>query len=154
MTIFINCLITFAACLAISFNFNVKGKLILYAALGGGITFFAYQISSPFESVIFQNFLASLVASIYSESLARMLKVPATTFLIISIIPLVPGSNLYRTMELCINNELDRFPASALETLGIAGAIALGILIVSSLFRFIYVIMHKQPHKVISKKYH
>lgn len=147
MKIYLDSLITFAACFAISIHFNVKGKLILYAALGGGLTYFSYAISSPIGSIIMQNFIASIVASIYSESLARILKVPATTFLIISIIPLVPGSNLYRTMELCINSKLSKFASAAVETLGIAGAIALGILIVSSMFRFAYVITKLRPHK-------
>lgn len=147
MDILLDSLITFTACYAISIHFNVKGRLMLYAALGGGLTYFSYALSSPADSVIMQNFIASIVASIYSESLARMLKVPATTFLIISIIPLVPGSNLYRTMELCIDSKLSKFASSAVETLGIAGAIALGILLVSSLFRFAYVITKLKPHK-------
>lgn len=132
--------------MAISVHYNVKGNLVLFVAIGGAMTFFTYEISSPLQSVILQNFLASVIASIYSESLARIIKVPATTFLIISIIPLVPGSNLYRSMELCINKEIAKFASSTLETLGIAGAIALGILLVSSLFRFAYVIIHIKPH--------
>lgn len=147
MDLFLDCLITFTACFAISIHFNVKGKLIFFAALGGALSYYTYVISSPTNSVIIQNFFASIVASIYSESLARILKVPAPTFLIISIIPLVPGSNLYRTMELCISSKLSKFASSAVETLGIAGAIALGILLVSSMFRFAYVIQKLNLHK-------
>lgn len=149
--LFIKCLIIFAACTAISVHYNVKGRLVLFVAVGGTLTFLTYELSSPLHSVIFQSFLASIVASIYSEALARVIKVPATTFLIISIIPLVPGSNLYHSMELCINNELSKFASSTLETLGIAGAIALGILLVSSLFRFVHVIVHFKPHLPIYK---
>lgn len=152
MNILIQCFITFIACVSISIHFNVKGKLLTYSALGGAITFFVYILSSPLNSVAMQSFVASIAASIYSESLARIIKVPATTFLIISIIPLVPGSNLYYTMELCINNEIMNFLTSALNTLGIAGAIALGILLVSSLFRFITAIRQIYAAKALHHK--
>ena len=139
MSIFTQCLITFIACVSISIHFNVKGRLLVFAAFGGAVTYLTYCLSAPTENTIAQVFIATMVASIFSESLARIIKVPATTFLIISIIPLVPGSNLYQTMELAINGEILTFASSALNTLGIAGAIALGILLVSSAFRFVTV---------------
>ena len=114
---------------------------MLYAAIGGTITFLVFSLSSGVESMAMQCFLASLFASIYSETLARIVKVPATTFLIVSIIPLVPGGDLYRTMEYCINREIMQFASSALGTLGTAGSIALGILLVSSLYRFTFGIL-------------
>ena len=149
MSILMQCFITFIACIAISIHFNVKGKLLLYSALGGAVTFFIFRIFDPLGNVAIQSFLASIIASIYSETLARILKVPATAFLIISIIPLVPGSNLYYTMKYAIDNEMMNFLSSAINTLGIAGAIALGILLTSSAFRFITVIRlpYKKKHK-------
>ena len=150
MSIFLQCVITFIACIAIGIHFNVKGKLLIYSALGGGVTFFVFRIFDPLGNVAIQSFLASIVASIYSEALARIIKVPATTFLIISIIPLVPGSNLYYTMKHAIDNEMMNFLTSAINTLGIAGAIALGILLISSAFRFVTVI--RLPNKLKKRK--
>lgn len=138
MTILYHAILTFLASIATSINFNVKAIYILYNAIGGMITYLVYNLSSPVNSMAMQCFLASMFASIYSEILARILKVPATTFLIVSIIPLVPGGDLYKTMEYCINKEIIKFMTSALNTLGIAGSIAFGILIVSSLFRFVF----------------
>lgn len=140
MNILLLCLVTFIGCVAYSIHFNIRGRYLFVAALGSSLTYFAYYISDPLGPETVKAFLASLVASIFAETLARIMKVPATTFLIISIIPLVPGSNLYYSMELCISGEIMPFLSSALETLGIAGAIALGILLVSSIFRFIRVI--------------
>lgn len=150
MSIFLQCVITFIACISIGIHFNVKGKLLLYSALGGAVTFFIFRIFDPLGNVAIQSFLASMVASIYSETLARIIKVPATTFLIISIIPLVPGGNLYYTMKHAIDNEMMNFLTSAINTLGIAGAIALGILLISSAFRFVTVI--RLPYKLKKSK--
>lgn len=144
-------ILTFVACLALGVHFNLKGWLMVVAALGGALTLFIYEISSPLNSVVTRSFVASVISSIYAEMLARKLKVPATTFLIIAIIPLVPGSNLYYTMELCINRQIMPFIRSALQTLGIAGAIALGILFVSSFFRFITVIKNVSVRKKFSQ---
>ncbi len=141
MTLLYECILIFLACIAISINFNVKSFHILYTAIGGAITYLAFTLSSGLNNVAMQCFLASMFASVYSETLARIVKVPATTFLIVSIIPLVPGSDLYKTMEYCINREIMKFASSALNTLGIAGSIALGILLVSSLFRFTFGIL-------------
>lgn len=140
MNILLLCLVTFIGCIAYSIHFNLRGRYLFVAAIGATLTYFAYYLSDPLGPEPVKVFLASLVASIFAEALARIMKVPATTFLIICIIPLVPGSNLYYSMELCINGEIMQFISSALETLGIAGAIALGILLVSSIFRFITVI--------------
>lgn len=141
MTILYQSILTFLACVAISINFNVKAFHVLYAAIGGAITFMVFSLASCLNNVAMQCFLASMTASIYSETLARIVKVPATTFLIVSIIPLVPGSDLYHTMEYCINQEIMNFLSSALNTFGIAGSIALGILLVSSLYRFTFGIL-------------
>ncbi len=141
MTLLYESILTFLACIAISISFNIKAYYMLYAAIGGTITFLVFSLSSGVDSIAMQCFLASLFASIYSETLARIVKVPATTFLIVSIIPLVPGGDLYRTMEYCINREIMQFASSALGTLGTAGSIALGILLVSSLYRFTFGIL-------------
>ncbi|BBF43286.1 integral membrane protein [Lachnospiraceae bacterium KM106-2] len=142
-------ILTFIACLGLSIHFNLKGYLMAVAAFGGALTLFVFEIAQPMHSIVAQSFVASIVSSIYAESLARKLKVPATTFLIIAIIPLVPGSNIYHTMELCINRQIMPFITAALQTLGIAGAIALGILFVSSIFRFITVIKNVSARKRI-----
>lgn len=143
MELFFLCLVTFTGCVGYSIHFNIPPRFIPIAALGGTLTYFTYYIMKPYDGMIACSFFGSVVSSIYAESLARLLKVPATTFLIISIIPLVPGSNLYHTMELCISGEIMDFIAAAIQTLGIAGAIALGILLVSSIFRFITIIRRK-----------
>ncbi len=135
-------LATFTACVGYCIHFNVRGRYLYFAAIGGTITFLTYMLCAPLGNVTARSFIASMVASVYSESLARVIKVPATTFLIISIIPLVPGGTLYLAMEYGINNDIMSFMSTALSTLGIAGAIALGILLVSSFFRFITSVMN------------
>lgn len=80
-------------------------------------------------------FIAASAAAVYSEIMARRFKAPVNMYLIIGIIPLVPGGTTYYAMISLISGDgvvaLDR----ALEAFGSAGAIAMGIFAVSSAVR-------------------
>ena len=67
--------------------------------------------------------------------MARICKVPATLFLTVAFLPLVPGGGMYYTMEYCMRGETELFMETGLHTLALAGAIAVGIMLVSSLMR-------------------
>lgn len=83
---------------------------------------------------LIQYFIATVIIALYSEIMARIHKVPITVYLIAALIPLVPGSGIYYTMEHAltgISTPLETF----IHTIAIAGSLAFGILLVSSLFR-------------------
>ena len=67
--------------------------------------------------------------------MARVVKAPVTVFLLIALFPLVPGGGIYYTMEYGLLGETQQFLESLLSTLGTAGALAVGILLVSSAMR-------------------
>ena len=103
--------------------------------LGGAIGWFVYLLCRPLQNDIVQFFIATVVITIYSEVMARIHKVPVTGYLLIALLPMVPGGGIYYTMEYCIAGNTQMFLETGLHTLGIAGALALGILLVSSLNR-------------------
>lgn len=118
--------------------FNIKGKKLFYAALGGGISWFVslycegmgFNITSSF-------FISSIIFSIYSEIMARVLKTPVTTLIICALIPLVPGGGMYYTMYEAINGNIMESIELGLNTLSSAGSLALGIIFVSTLTRLL-----------------
>ena len=76
--------------------FNIRGKKLLAAALGGFLSWAAFltlRMFIPNDPVCY--FLVSVLISLYSEIMARRLKTPTTTFLMTSLIPLIPGGSLY-----------------------------------------------------------
>lgn len=116
--------------------YNIHGSGILICAFGGALGWLTYLLSAPLlQSSIAQTFAAALVISAYAEIMARIRKCPVTGYLLVAIFPLVPGGGIYYTMEYAIRGEIDAFLASFLHTLGLAGAIAVGVLLVSSLVR-------------------
>lgn len=135
MEAYLPCFYGFVACMAVCLVFNVRGKLIFFTSLGGAIGWFIYLLFSPLQNDIVQFFIATVVITVYSEVMARVHKVPVTGYLLIALLPMVPGGGIYYTMEYCIAGNTQMFLETGLHTLGIAGSLALGILLVSSLNR-------------------
>jgi len=129
-------LFAFAACAGFAVIYNIHGLGILICALGGSLGWLVYLLTAPvLHSEIAQSFVAAVVISIYSESMARLRKCPVTGYQLVAFFPLVPGGAIYYTMEHAINGETNRFLSSLLHTMGIAGALAVGVLLVSSAVR-------------------
>ena len=123
-----------SGCFAIVFN--IYGSGIFICAFGGALSWLTYLLSAPLlHSDIAQTFLAAIVISVYAERMARIRKCPVTGYLLVAIFPLVPGGGIYFTMEHAINGEIDAFLDSFLHTLGLAGVLAVGVLLVSSFVR-------------------
>lgn len=120
---------------------NVKRNKIVYGCLGGVVSTFLYCVCVEAGlTPLLQNLISAAVVTLYAEVLARVIKAPATVFLIPSIIPLVPGGRLYYTMRAIVDGDADSAKIYAMETIVIALGIAVGIVVISLVF---YHISHK-----------
>lgn len=120
---------------------NVKRNKIVYGCLGGVVSTFLYcACVEAGLTPLLQNLIPAAVVTLYAEVLARVIKAPATVFLIPSIIPLVPGGRLYYTMRAIVDGDADSAKIYAMETIVIALGIAVGIVVISLVF---YHISHK-----------
>lgn len=131
-------LASFCATIGFGILFNIKGKNLIFAGIGGGISWFMYEggVLLGF-SVIASMFVSALVFSTYSEICARVLKTPVTTIVVCALIPLVPGGGMYYTMYDAINGNAVATWDKASSTLLSAGALALGVIFVSSVTKLI-----------------
>jgi uncharacterized membrane protein YjjB (DUF3815 family) len=129
------CAWAFLACAAFCIVYNIRGWMLVVASLGGSVGWLVYLLLAPLGNDIVQFFLATVVTAVNSEILARVFKKPATEFQIVALLPMVPGGGIFYTMEYCVIGNNAMFLQTGLHTLGIAGALAMGILLVSSLFR-------------------
>ena len=136
MQSYLACLFAFLACGAFCFMFEVRKPLfILLCSLIGAAAWAVFLLMGSMGSEILRYFVATLVVSSLSELCARILKAPATIFLIIGIIPLVPGGGLYYCMESLINGDYATFAQKGLQTAAYAGTIAVGVSMVTSIVR-------------------
>ncbi|MGN1417234.1 MAG: threonine/serine exporter family protein [Oscillospiraceae bacterium] len=143
-----SCLFSTAACAAFAVQFNIRPKHLLLASAGGFISqiIFSFMDYLNFGEMT-STFAAAAAAALFSEILARGLHVPANMYLIVSIIPLVPGGMLYSTMYAFIMHNSETGADLALRTIGVAGAIAMGIFVVSSFFRIAGIARTKRSKK-------
>ena len=83
------------------------------------------------------NLFAAVFAALYAEVMARVRKCPAMPYLVIATLPMLPGAGVYYTMSMGLEGEMMTAVGKGLETVGIAGSLAVGILLVSTLFRLV-----------------
>lgn len=123
-------------CIGFAILFNIHGKGVFIASLGGLFTWMVYMIVIRLGgSAIAANFWSSLFAGFFSEVMARVRKKPAIAYLVVAIFPLLPGAGVYYTMNYAVRRQMDLFASTGMRTAAVAGIMAVGILLVSTLFR-------------------
>lgn len=128
--------------------FHIKKNKLIYGCIGGVLSITVYFICEELGmSALMQNMIAAIVATLYAEVVARIVKAPSTVFLIPSIIPLTPGSLLYYTMRAVVDGEVQLAKSRGEETLMVALGIAVGIVLISVIF---YQISHKDVQLKVS----
>lgn len=149
MTILTNyllpCVYVFAACIGFSFLFNIRGLGMVICAAGGSLGWLVYLLSAPLlHSDLLQIFVAALALSVYAEIMARVRKCPVTGYQLVALFPLVPGGGIYYAMEHAISGETELFLSTLMHTLGQAGSLAVGVLLVSSAVRLLNGVLHRR----------
>lgn len=136
MNLILHFLLSYIAGIGFCLLFSVRKRNIPLAALGSATSWMLFQyLQSMGMSSVFATLLSGLVLGIMTELFAIWLKSPATNFVIIGIIPLVPGLKVYQGMLFLINNELMKGISTILEAMFIAVAIGVSILVSSSVAR-------------------
>lgn len=121
--------------------FHVRGWKLILAALGGGLSWTLYLLLAPvLPSEFTRYFFSAFFVAVYAEFFARKMKTPATTFLIPSIIPHIPGGSLYHTMRYALLKQWSACFHQAFYTVKLALGLALGIVAVLSLLSVVEVI--------------
>ncbi len=103
-------------------------------AISGGVYLLVVGVN---QNEIFAYFLSALVVTIVSHGASKILKVPTLVFLVAGILPTVPGSSLYRSVYYIINRADNLAINYFIETLAIAGVIALAIFAGESIYKAI-----------------
>ena len=128
----------FGGCIGFFILFNIPGPGGFLCARGGTLTWICYRLVAKYTgSDIGAYFWATLVASAYSEIMARIRKYPAISYLVVSIFPLIPGAGVYYAMSHAVQGDMAAFGTRGMYTAAIAGVMAVGILIASTTVRLI-----------------
>ena len=135
-TLMAQCFHCFLGCIGFAILFNIHGPGALLCTLGGMLAWFVYDlVLQGSGNDIAAYFWAALASSFYSEIMARVRKCPAISYLVVAIFPLIPGAGVYYTMNYAVQGNMETFASSGMHTAAIAGSIAVGILLASTVFR-------------------
>ncbi len=114
--------------------YKAPRRVLLHCIIAALLGWYANDIANVYFNLgsIVAALVASMVVALYSEIMARVVKVPVSIIMIIGVLPLVPGSTIYFTIEALIQNELSNALSLGLEAIGIALALAMGMMVVST----------------------
>jgi len=134
--LFVEFLFAFLGTLGFAFIFNVPLRHIPIASFVGGAGWVIYQIAAAGGcGVAIACFLGACTVGLTSDIASRICKEAATIFVIPGVLPLVPGAGTYYTMLAIVNGNLDQAADKGIETLAMAGAIALGLLVMGTIIQ-------------------
>lgn len=116
--------------------FGVKPKHVPLAGLAGAAGYLVYLLAAPLGSFT-PHLLYGATTAMVSEIAARLQKAPAALFLAAGLVPIVPGSGIYNSVLLALDGKPMDSAALLYTTLLQVGAIAVGLILVSSLLKLL-----------------
>ena len=123
-------------------QYGVRGRIFVPSILGATLAWYCLGLGERYlESVVLANFLAASFVSIWAVFWSRQKKAPSTIFLIIGVLPLVPGRSIYLTMVALVEKRLMDALGLLVETIGISFAITMGILFITTTYSLIRAIL-------------
>ena len=129
------CLCAFWACVGFTLMFNIHGGGKLIAGVGGALGWLVYLLGGK---SIFAAYLAAAAIGVFAEVISRVRRCPVTGYVLVALLPLVPGGGVYYAMRHCVAGETDAFLRTLLHTFGMAAALAVGARLASSVFRAVF----------------
>ena len=123
-----------AACASFAVSFGARGRSIVFAAAGGGITWIIYLLvyEATGGSLLRATFAGAIFAAAYSYYICRKTHIPETVFLTVCVIALLPGSNLYYVALGAVSNSKDVFFSQGGQLLTICIGISVGLVFVDT----------------------
>ena len=137
MTEYVMELVTaFLGSLGFALLFHVRREKLLLASLGGLLAWVVYLLAGCWSGQdVVRYFVSAVVLTVYGETMARVVKCPATLFIITAAVPLIPGGSLYHTMKFFMEGNFTACSIQGLNTVLLAVSIAVGILFPTSVFQ-------------------
>lgn len=137
----------FSAVLVFTMILEIPKKYMLYASASGAVGWWAYlMVQNSGHSSMLAAFLSTLVVAFLSHILARVKKARDSVS-DTGTLPAVPGAAIYRSVYYFLQNDSALATKNLLETIQIAGAIAMGIFTMDSLFRLVLAYDRKKAEK-------
>ena len=149
MPMYIHIIFSYLAAVGFAVFLNSPKKTLYVSGAVGMISWIIYVLLMRINfDMMSSNFIAASVATLLCEILARRMRKPTILFVVPGIITLIPGLGLYNTMSFVVEGDFQQAFTTGANVLLASGSIALGVIVVSSLFRTYYINLRKKLEKV------
>lgn len=128
-------LIGFVGAITFAHIYRVPSRQLIYAGLVGSLGWLVFLATRDAWGEVGGVFAAATAVAMTSEILARRREQPVLVFLIPGVIPLVPGAKAYLTMLAFLRDDYAEALVLLVSTVFVAGAVAAGVIVASSIFR-------------------
>lgn len=126
--------------------FNIDRRKIIWTGFSGAFGWAVYLLVYNYNnSPVMASFCGAFTVGMYSEILARRLKTPTMQFSVPGIFPLVPGLTAYSTVNYIVEQKYNEAFSKGMQVLGVAGAIAFGIMLATTTFNLIMKVTKVKP---------
>ena len=126
-------------CAGFALWFRVRGRKVLFCALGGLLTWGTYLICVRLTGSFFAaTFTGAALCGLYAQVMARILRAPATVFSTVCVLPLIPGAALYYTMAGLVMKNADLAAEKGLDLFLACFGIVLGFMAVEVVSRLVW----------------
>ncbi len=128
-----------------SLYFNTRYSHAVISGILGVMSYFLYLIiRERLGNEALGFFVGTVAVAFASEILAVLMKNPATVFLLSGLLPLVPGGGLFYMMRDAVQKRFAEAFNTGYQTVMSAAAIALGVAVVSSVFRIVQAFLRRK----------
>ena len=118
---------SFMAVLSFGLVLEMPRKYLGWSGLTGGVCWLVYLVVKAGTGSM----------ALMGHLFARIFRAPVSVFLVPGILPLVPGTSIYNSVYYVIRNSREESMYYLVETLQIAGAIALAVFLMDSVFKLV-----------------
>lgn len=149
MPLYIHIIFSYLAAVGFAVFLNAPKKTLYVSGAVGMVSWTIYILLMRINfDMITSNFIAASVAALMCEILARKMKKPTILFVVPGIITLIPGLGLYNTMSYLMEGNIQLAITTGTNVILASGSIALGVIVVSSLFRTYYMNLRQKREKL------
>lgn len=108
---------------------NVQRRFIILCGLSGIITAFSYNYFNSYNNTAVASLLSCIILSLFSQLLFYLTKMPSIIFTISGIMPIVPGSLLFKTFDAVAENHYTAAFNYGGQAIMVGFSIVIGLLI-------------------------
>ena len=132
------------AILGLAIIFRVPARHMAACVVVGALGWLTYLITDYYmDSPIMGCFFGACMVGLCSAEASRIFKEAMTIFVIPGILCLVPGAKIFYTMEALLRSDITEMAEVGIQTLLMAGAIAMGLLVMGAIIKVFSAVVSK-----------